>query len=266
MEKENYPEWYVDVKSISPNWITENFLDFMNLKLEDCKWKNITSIGWGFWIFEMDMAKNWANVTIVDPVFADKQWIDLKLKENMDWMKEKSRWKNEGKFEKMKSEIIDVLAESKDEKEIAEAQENLQRYNERQAEIEEYLRRRKILMEHLKNWKENQVKYWLLLNSSSWDDIKWIDVNSQDIVLIAHTLSHIYNKSDCDIVNFLSEASKILKSDWKFYIIDYIRDIPEVEKILEKTKLKNYYKVNKWSFVCCFDKEWLDGFLDKELK
>ena len=266
MNKEKYPEWYVEVKSISPNWITENFLDFMNLKLEDCKWKNITSIGWGFWIFEMDMAKNWANVTIVDPVFADKQWIDLKLKENMDWMKEKSRWKNEGKFEKMKSEIIDVLAESKDEKEIAEAQENLQRYNERQAEIEEYLRRRKILMEHLKNWKENQIKYWLLLNSSSWDDIKWVDVNSQDIVLIAHTLSHIYNKSDCDIVNFLSEASKILKSDWKFYIIDYIRDIPEVEKILEKTKLKNYYKVNKWSFVCCFDKEWLDGFLENEMR
>ena len=266
MEKEKYPEWYVDVKSISPNWITENFLDFMKLKLEDCKGKNITSIGWGFWIFEMDMAKEWAKVIAVDPMFANQEWIDAKLQENIDWMQEKSRWKNEGKFEKMKAEIIDVLAESKDEKEIAEAQENLQRYNERQAEIEEYLRRRKILMEHLKNWKENQIKYWLLLNSSSWDDIKWIDVNSQDIVLIAHTLSHIYNKSDCDIVNFLSEASKILKSDWKFYIIDYIRDIPEVEKILEKTKLKNYYKVNKWSFVCCFDKEWLDGFLDKELK
>ena len=78
-------------------------------------------------------------------------------------MQEKSRWKNEGKFEKMKAEIIDVLAESKDEKEIAEAQENLQRYNERQAEIEEYLRRRKILMNHLKNWKENQKKYGLII-------------------------------------------------------------------------------------------------------
>ena len=266
MEKEKYPEWYVDVKSISPNWITENFLDFMNLKLEDCKGKNITSIGWWFWIFEMDMAKNWANVTIVDPIFANKQWIDVKLKENMDWMKEKSRWKNEGRFEKMKLEIRDVLAESKDEKEIAEAQENLQRYNERQAEIEEYLRRRKILMEHLKNWKENQVKYWLILNSSSWDDIKWVDKNSQDVVLIAHTLSHVYNKSDWDIVNFLSESSKILISDWKFYIIDYIRDVPDVEKVLEETNLKKYYKVNKWSFVCCFDKEWLDKFLEDEMK
>ena len=266
MNKEKYPESYVDVKSVNPNWITDNFLDFMDLNAEKLKGKNITSIGWWFWIFEMDMAKNWANVTIVDPVFADKQKIDLKLKENMDWMREKSRWKNEGKFEKMKSEIIDVLVESKDEKEIAEAQENLQRYNERQAEIEEYLRRRKILMEHLKNWKENQIKYWLILNSSSWDDIKWVDRNSQDVVLIAHTLSHIYNKSDWDIVNFLSEASKILKSDWKFYIIDYIRDVPDVEKVLEETNLKKYYKVNKWSFVCCFDKEWLDKFLENEMK
>ena len=266
MEKEKYPEWYVDVKSISPNWITENFLDFMNLKLEDCKWKNITSIGWGFWIFEMDMAKEWAKVIAVDPMFANQKWIDAKLQENVDWMQEKSRWKNEGKFEKMKADIAKILSESEDERELFEAQERLQRYNEHQAEIEEYLYRRKILLNHLKNRKENQIKYWLILNSSSWDDIKWIDRNSQDVVIIAHTLSHIYNKSHWDIVNFLSEASKILKSDWKFYIIDYIRDIPEVEKILEKTKLKKYYKVNKWSFVCCFDKKWLDKFLENELR
>ena len=266
MEKEKYPEWYVDVKSINPNWITENFLDFMNLKLEDCKWKNITSIGWGFWIFEMDMAKEWAKVIAVDPMFANQEWIDAKLQENMDWMQEKSRWKNEGKFEKMKAEIIDILAESKDEKEIVEAQENLQRYNERQSEIEEYIRRRKILMNHLKNWKENQKKYGLILNPSSWDKIEWIDKNSQDIVVIAHTLSHIYNKSDWDIIDFLSEASKILKSEWKLYVIDYLWDILDLEKILKNTKLKEYYKENRWSFACCFDKKWLSKFLENELK
>lgn len=266
MNKEVYPEWYVDVKSISPNWITENFLDFMNLRLEDCKGKNITSIGWWFWIFEMDMAKEWAKVIAVDPMFSNQKWIDAKLQENVDWMQEKSRWKNEGKFEKMKAEIIDVLAESKDEKEIAEAQENLQRYNERQAEIEEYLRRRKILMNHLKNWKENQKKYGLILNPSSWDKIEWIDKNSQDFVVIAHTLSHIYNKSDWDIIEFLSEASKILKSEWKLYVIDYLWDIPDLEKILKNTKLKEYYKENRWSFTCCFDKKWLSKFLENELK
>ena len=266
MNNEKYPEWYVYVKSICPNRNTADFLKFMDLKLEDCKWKNITSIGWWFWIFEMDAAKAWAKVTAVDPMFSIQEWIDAKLQENIDWMQEKSRWKNEGKFEKMKAEIIDVLAESKDEKEIAEAQENLQRYNERQAEIEEYIRRRKILMNHLKNRKENQKKYGLILNPSSWDKIEWIDKNSQDFVVIAHTLSHIYNKSDWDIVEFLKEACKLLKSDGRLYIIDYVRDITELEKLLEITETKQYYKVNKWSFVCCFDKKWLSEFLENELK
>ena len=266
MNKEVYPEWYVDVKSICPNWDTQNFLDFMNLKLEDCKWKSITSIGWGFWIFEMDVAKAWANVTIVDPMFADKDGIDSKLKENYDWMKEKSRWKNENKFGKMRAELIQTLSESKDEKEIAETRKELERYDERQLEIEEYLRRRKTILKHLENRKENQEKYWLILNSSSGDDIKWIDQNSQDFVVIAHTLSHIYNKSDWDIIDFFKQWYKVLKSDWKIWIIDYLRDLPELEEILEKTKLKEYYKVNKWSFVCCFDKKWLGKFLENELK
>ena len=74
-------------------------------------------------------------------------------------MQEKSRWKNESKFEKMKADIAKILSESEDEKELAEAQERLQRYNERQVEIEEYVRRRKLLLKHLRNWKENQIKY-----------------------------------------------------------------------------------------------------------
>ena len=45
MNREVYPESYVDVKSVNPNWITDNFLDFMNLSLEDLKGEKITSIG-----------------------------------------------------------------------------------------------------------------------------------------------------------------------------------------------------------------------------
>jgi hypothetical protein len=74
-------------------------------------------------------------------------------------MQEKSKWKNGSKFEKMKADIVKILSESEDERELFEAQERLQRYNERQAEIEEYLCRRKILLNHLKNRKENQIKY-----------------------------------------------------------------------------------------------------------
>lgn len=266
MEKEKYPEWYVDVKSISPNRITDNFLDFMNLSLEDLKGEKITSIGWWFWIFEMDAAKVWANVIIVDPMFADMEWIDSKLQENIDWMKWKTKWKMKAKFWELEKELIKNLSETSSEKEKQKIRDELQWYNEREKEIEEYLCRRKLLWEHLENRKENQIKYWLILNSSSWDDIKWIDKNSQDVVLIAHTLSHIYNKSHWDIVKFLSEASKILKSEWKLYVIDYVWDISDVEQVFEKTDFKKYYKVNKWSFVCCFDKKWLSKFLENEKK
>ena len=98
-------------------------------------------------------------MTIVDPMFSDQSSLDSKLQENYDWMKQKSRRKNENKFGKMRAEIIQTLSESKDEKEIAEAREELERYNERQLEIEEYVRRRKMLLKHLENRKDNQEKY-----------------------------------------------------------------------------------------------------------
>ena len=70
----------------------------------------------------------------------------------------------------------------------------------------------------------------------------------------------------CVWTDELEYASKILKSEWKLYVIDYLWDIPDLEKILENTKLKEFYKENKWSFACCFDKKWLSKFLENELK
>ena len=187
-----------------------------------------------------------------------------KLQENIKWMSDKIKRQNKGILEWIRNGVLETLSESSDEREIMECRKKIDWYDGLQVEKNEYSDRHKELLNHLNNWKTNQKEYQLTLNPSSWDKIEWMGADSQDIVVIAHTLSHIYNKSHWDIVNFLSEASKILKSDWKFYIIDYIRDIPEIVKVLEKTKLKKYYKVNKWSFVCCFDKEWLSEFLEKE--
>ena len=266
MSKEVYPEWYVDVKSICPNWVTDNILEFLDLKLEDFRWKKVTSIGWWFWIFEMDVAKNWADVTIVDPMFADKDWIDLKLQWNVNWMKGKMKRKIMLKFWEMKKEILETLSEDRSEKEMQEVREKLQWYDDCQREIMEYTRRRELLLDHLENWKINSEKYWLILNTSSGDNIKWVENNSQDFIIIWHTLWHIYNKSSLNVIDFLSESLRLLKSGWKLYIIDYVWDIRELEEFLKRTKLKEYYMVNKWSFVCCFDKKWLSEFLEKELK
>lgn len=264
MNRESYPESYVSVKNICPNWITDNFLDFMDLKLEDLKGKNITSVGGWFWIFEMDVAKHGAKVTIVDPMFMDENYADSKLQENIEWMNDKIKRQGKGILEWIKKSVVQALNESNDEEERLKNEEKLDWYNWLQVEKNEYSDRHKELLNHLNNWKTNQQNYWLILNPSSWDKIEWIDANSQDIVVIAHTLWHVYNKSSCDIVDFLEEALKLLKSGWKLYIIDYVWDMGGIDEILEKTDCKMYYKVNKWSFVCCFDKDWLSKFVEKE--
>lgn len=266
MEKEKHSPSYVDVKSICPNWVTDNFLDFMDLKLEDLKDKNITSIGWWFWIFEMDAAKNGAKVTVVDPMFMDKDYADSKLQENIEWMSDKIKRQNKDILEWIRNSVLETLSESSDEREIMECRKKLDWYDGLQVEKNEYSDRYKELLDHLNNWKTNQKEYQLTLNPSSWDNIEWIDTNNQDIIIIAHTLGHIYNKSSCDIVDFLEEALNLLKSGWKLYIIDYVWDMGSIDEILEKTDSKMYYKVNKWSFVCCFDKDWLAKFVENERK
>ncbi len=266
MNKEKYPESYVNVKSICPNWDTSDFLRFMNLKLEDCRWKNITSIWWGFWIFEMDAAKAWAILTAVDPIFSDENLLDWKLQENISWLNKKTNRESINLVEKLRAEVAETLSNSKYPDKYAEVQDKLKWYDERKEEIDGYIRKRKQQLNHLKNWKSDKEKYGLILNPSSWDKIEWIDKNSQDFVVIAHTLWHIYNKSSWNIRDFLQQWHKILKSDWKLWIIDYVWDIKNLEKILEKTELKKYYRVNKWSFVCCFDKDWLGKFLQEDIR
>ena len=266
MSMEKYPESYVDVKSICPNWDTSNFLDFMDLTLEDCKGKNITSIGWWFGIFEMGVAKAWAIVTSVDPIFSDKDSLDKKLIENLNWLNKKTKWESSGLVSKLRDEVAETLTNSKSPDKYAEVQEKLKRYDEKKTEVDEYIRRRKEQIEHLKNWEANQEKYWLIMNPSSGDDIQWIENSSQDIVVIAHTLSHIHKNPNINIKNFLEEWLKLLRDNWKLWIIDYIWCNPGLEGWLRKTELKEYFRENKWSFVCCFDKKWLGKFLENELK
>ena len=264
MDKERFPEWYVDVKSLSPNWVTENFLNFMDLSLEDCKEKNITSIWWWFWIFEMDAARAWATVTAVDPIFSDKESIELKLKENKKWLDDKTKWDFVNWVETTKNNIASLLLECDDAEEKYVMKDRLAWYQARQTEINEYLRRRKILLKHLDSWEEEQVKNGLILNPSSWDYIEWIGTGSQDIVVIWHTLSHIH-KGWSKINGFLEEALRILKNGWRVWIIDYVWDNKEFEEILKESETKKYYREVKWSFVCCFDRDWLKDFIEKEL-
>ena len=88
MINEVLPDSYnPDTKNINPYMTTEDFLELIYLNLEDFKGKNVTSIGWWFWIFEVDLAEAGANVTIVDPVFSSAELIEEKLQDNINWLK-----------------------------------------------------------------------------------------------------------------------------------------------------------------------------------
>jgi len=262
MANERYPEWYADVKSISPNWVSKNFFDFMDLLPEGCKGKNVVSIWWGFWMFEMDAAKAWANVISVDPIYYNKSILEDKIKENIDWLNSKTNRESVELVERLKIKMMKTLRNRWGEKEV---QENLKRYDERKAEIDEYIRRRKEQITHLNNWEENQKQYWLVLNSSSWDNIKWIENDSQDLVVMGHTLSHLY-KAWHDIKKVLEEWLRILKQWGKLRIIDYFWDARELEEKMNKTQYKECLKANKGSFACCFSKKWIENFIKQEMK
>jgi len=47
----------------------------------------------------MDAAKSGAKVTVVDPMFKDKDFITVKLQENIDWMEDKIKRQSNGILE-----------------------------------------------------------------------------------------------------------------------------------------------------------------------
>ena len=264
MSKESYPKWYVEVPNLNPNWITENFLDFMNINLTDLVGKNVTSIWWWFWVFESDAAKAGAFVTVVDPIYSDRNSLDTKLKENIGWLEGKTTWESADLVERLREKVAKTLSDTEPTDKHAEIQSKLEWYDEKKKEVDEYIRRRKDQIKHLENWKECQELYGMVLNLSSWDNIQWIGDGTQDMVVIWYTLSHIHNAS-WNIKQFLKEGYKLLKNNWKLWIIDYGWYNKEFEKKLEETEFKIYHKVNKWSFACCFDKNWLNDFLKNNI-
>ena len=249
METINYPDWYVEVKNICPNRLTEDFLDFMETSLEDCKWKNITSIGGWFWIFEMDVAKNWWNVIVVDPVFSDKQHVHNKINENIGRLK--------GKLE-TSSRLFATLYDK---------QKNPTKWQlEKRKKAEWYRKTQETLLYNLEEREKNQIKYNLSLNASSGDNIQWIKNESQDIVMINHTLNHITSKIEnrsTIVKSMLSESLRIMKKNWKFWIVDYggsIWWLWEMETWLKESN-KIWWKTKCWSFSSWFSKKWLEMFI-----
>lgn len=261
-------EWYVESKNVSPNRVTENFLDFMDMNIEDCKWRKITSIGWWFWIFEVDIAKIWADVTLVDPVYKDKSQISLKLDENKKRLTRKKRDKVQAVMNERKKELEIALANKQ--WNVKENEETLNFINECIENFDEYQCRRERLVNNLNEWCENVEKYNIKLNPSSWENIVWVEPSNQDIVMINHTLNHIITSTESRekiVKSILLEWYRLLNEKWILWIIDYSWDLKSFENMLleSEDKMKDS-KFIKWSFSTSFSKDWLNKFIQHYFK
>ena len=106
-------------------------------------------------------------MTAVDPIFSDKKVLNKKLQENIDWLDEKTNRKSRDLVERLRLEVAKSLTETKTKQDYEEVLERLKRYDERKEEVDNYILKRKEQINHLKNWRSNQEKYGLILNSSS---------------------------------------------------------------------------------------------------
>ncbi len=91
-----------------------------------------------------------------------------------------------------------------------------------------FLEKKQKVLDYINVWKRfNQEDHpKIIINSSKWEDINWIENWSQDIVFICHVLDKGY-------VNYLwimAEVSRILKSDWDILIVEDADD--EMRKVL----------------------------------
>ena len=229
-------------KNINANFLTQDYFDIMWLNYHNFHNKNLVSIGWGFWVLEADLAIN-ANtqVEIVDPIFQDKDSIEDVIQKNINWVNNQKLELNTTVSE---LDILDIL----DNNWAALYYEELEKIERNRKKIKTNSLKDK-LVEHLKKWQDWEFNEFLVINSSFGQEILNVEDNSQDFVLINHTLSHL--KSLEKVV--LSEADKILSNSWKIIIIDYKWDIKNIEdtfshKISWDLWGSVCYILNKWDY------------------
>lgn len=268
----NQPE-FADIKSISPNLITSDYLNLMWLDFSDFEWKKVASIWWWFWILEIDLAKKWnVNVEVIDPIYWSSELRERKRKETHEWLKQSYERRHEKNnilqesLERLEKELIKIRAQlsqvfdndrlntqqcyelydnlSIKEQELQEKLEETQKLKERRDQL---FSNKPILIQWLEE-RNSKIPGNIKLNPSYWENIEGIETGSKDIIFINHILHCFPNK----LKQFLEQADKILSENGKIYIVDYY-------DYLEN--LQNYFKTNwtykiDWWTICWSLKKW----------
>lgn len=186
---------------------------------EDFVWKSILDIwGWFWWIAPNLFSSAW-NITVVDPIFNEKDLgklleKTLESQANIKWLREEYLTKNKWKLS-IRSDICEAG----------------------------------IVYKECSWWKDYTREKFpnVKRNNSYWEKLVWIDDNSLDFVFLTYVLS----KQTVKMQEVINEVNRVLKINWTLIISDYEDNkwfIPYLSKFFRvEIKLIN----NDWIIIEC---------------
>lgn len=220
----------------APQTPPEAVLEYLWLNVKYFEWKKILDLWWGFGGMPFLLEKYVNQYIVCDPCFVDSI-KESALQRTLKFQESSVAWsKKEFDFSNRELSIFDFDQWNREFEYHKLQQKN---YN-----VLSLLKNSTSVLNYLNIWKDfNPMEHpKIIINSSKWEDIQWVETNSQDIVLICHIL----NKNYLNYFWILAEASRILKSDWEIFIVEVAKD--EMRNILIKIWLKWVEK--SWKIIC----------------
>lgn len=220
---------------IAPMLSTKAMFDMIWLDKDSLKDKNITDIWWWFTALPFELQEIVASLEIVDPCFAsdieklidtDIGVLEKSILINKDYLEEKEKI-----IKKLFQELDNYIDDNNSkwhsiyldiERQIIEIKKNIKKFTDSlssKLQVVDELKMWKELIKKRKSQSNNLGFQNIRFNSSVWENIKWINDDSQDIVFINHLLT----KSNISPYLILSEAARITKKGWEIIVVN---DIP----------------------------------------
>lgn len=221
---------------VAPQTPPEIILNILWLNSDYFAWKKILDLWWWFWWMPFLLENYVDNYVVCDPCF-EENIKDLALQKSIS-IQEKSIISAKKEFEGIDNQLKNLqsrqTAARYKSNDLLEQSNNLRNNYVIKQKVLNYINMRK-------NFDQNQHPK-IIINPSKWEDIKWIENWSQDVVLICHILDKKYLKYN----GILAEASRILKDDWEILIVEDIDD--DIRKILIKLWLK--WEEKNYKLIC----------------
>lgn len=187
------------IDNTAVNLSIKKLLELQGIDIESLEWKKILDI-WG-WFTGLPFLLNEINteVNIVDPIFSSDILFETeKNKKKLLWLVERFDEKNYKAYEKWDYERQEYLYNLNYE------------FNN--------------IFSDLTSWENtditnNSFSVWktkVNIYSTTWENISWIENESQDLIFINHTIT----KNQVNPYILLNKAYELLKVGWKMYITE----------------------------------------------